>query len=308
MFELHRNRIKPMIRKWIQVIATFLSNSYLLFPFTRNIYKGTLKSFCTPGLNCYSCPAATGACPVGALQNFMATLRPGLQAGYQHLGLYVIGALGLLGSLAGRMPCGWLCPFGFLQELIYKIPSGKFAVPKALSYFKYLVLILFVFLLPFFITDEYGYGITWFCKFICPAGTLEAGIPMLFLKPELRSLIGILFYNKLFILCLFLVWMVFSSRPFCRTACPLGAIYSLFNKQSIFRMIHDPEKCTRCRACHKNCPMGVKFYESHNDTDCIRCLKCMNESCKFGAISYQIAGSRESSHQEVKGKAAVGGQ
>ncbi len=297
-----------MLRRWIQIIATFLSNSYLLFPFTRNIYQGTLKSFCTPGLNCYSCPAATGACPIGALQNFMAALRPGLQAGYQHFGLYVIGTLGFLGSLAGRMPCGWLCPFGFLQELIYKIPSRKFDIPRILSYVKYLVLIIFVFLLPFFITDEYGYGMTWFCKFICPAGTLEAGIPMLFLKPELRSLIGILFYNKLFILGLFLIWMVFGSRPFCRTACPLGAIYSLFNKQSIFRMIHDPEKCTQCKACHKHCPMGVKFYESQNDTDCIRCLKCMNESCKFGAISYEIAGFQELRGQGVKGKAVVSNQ
>ena len=126
---------------------------------------------------------------------------------------------------------------------------------------------------------------------------------MLFLKPELRSLIGILFYNKLLILVLFLFWMVFSSRPFCRTACPLGAIYSLFNKHSVFRMTHDPEKCTHCKACHQNCPMGVKFYESQNDIDCIRCLKCMNESCKFGAISYEIAGFKESRGQGVKGKA-----
>jgi len=298
MLELHRNRIIPMIRRWIQVIATFLSNAYLIFPFTGNIYRGTLKSVCTPGLNCYSCPAATGACPLGALQNMMATLRPGLQSGYHHFGLYVIGTLGLLGSLTGRMPCGWLCPFGFFQELIHKIPSRKFEIPKALSYLKYPVLILFIFLLPFFIVNDSGYGITWFCKFICPAGTIEAGIPMLFLKPELRSLIGFLFYNKLFILVLFLIWMVFSKRPFCRVACPLGAIYSLFNRHSVFKMTYDPEKCTHCKACYQNCPMGVKFYESQNDTDCIRCLKCMNESCRFGAISYQIAGFKESRGQD----------
>jgi len=102
--------------------------------------------------------------------------------------------------------------------------------------------------------------------------------------------------------------MVFSSRPFCRVACPLGAIYSLFNKHSIFRMIHDPEKCTRCMECHKNCPMGVKFYESRNDIDCVRCLKCMNESCKFGAISYEITGFKEFRGQGIEGKAVVRGQ
>jgi len=296
------------LRRWIQTIASLLSNSYLLFPFKGNIDQGTLKSFCTPGLNCYSCPAATGACPIGALQNFMAVLRPALKAGHQHFGFYVIGTLGLLGSLSGRMPCGWLCPFGFLQELIHKIPSRKFDIPGVLSYLKYPLLILFVFLLPFFITDEYGYGMTWFCKFICPAGTLEAGIPMLFLKPELQALIGILFYNKLLILVLFLFWTIFSRRPFCRTACPLGALYSLFNKHSVFRMTHDPGKCTLCKACHQNCPMGVKFYESRNDTNCIRCLKCMNESCKFGAISYEITGFKESRGQGIKGKAEVGNQ
>lgn len=279
------------LRRLIQTVATLLSNSYLLFPFKGNIYQGTLKSFCTPGLNCYSCPAATGACPLGALQNFMAGLRPALKAGHQYFGFYVIGTLGLIGSFSGRMPCGWLCPFGFLQELIHKIPSRKFEIPRALSYVKYALLVLFVFLLPFFIADESGYGMTWFCKFICPAGTLEAGIPMLFLKPELQALIGFLFYNKLFILGLFLLWMVFSRRPFCRVACPLGAIYSLFNKHSVFRMTHDPDKCTHCETCWQNCPMGVKFYERQNDIDCIRCLKCMNESCKFGAISYEFAGA-----------------
>ena len=308
MPELHRNRIIPMIRRWIQVIATFLSNSYLLFPFTGNIYKGTLKSICTPGLNCYSCPAATGACPLGALQHMMATFRHGLQSGHQHFGLYVMGTLGLLGSLTGRMPCGWLCPFGFFQELVHKIPSRKFELPRVLSYLKYPILVLFIFLLPLLIVDEFGYGATWFCKFICPAGTMEAGIPMLFLKPELRSLIGFLFYNKLFILGLFLIWMVFTKRPFCRVACPLGAIYSLFNRYSVFKMTYDPDKCTHCEACYKNCPMGVRFYETHNDTDCIRCLKCMNESCKFGAISYEIAGLQESNDQGIRGKAVVKGQ
>ncbi len=287
-------------RRWIQAIASFLSNSYLLFPFTGNIYKGTLKSFCTPGLNCYSCPAAAGACPIGALQNSMAVLKPALKIGQQHFGFYVIGTLGLIGSLTGRMPCGWLCPFGFIQELLYKIPSRKFAVPKVLSYVKYPVLLFFVFLLPLFAVDEFGYGMTWFCKFICPAGTLEAGIPMLLLKPELRSLIGALFYNKLLIMSLFLVWMVFSSRPFCRTTCPLGAIYSLFNKHSVFKMTHDSVKCTQCKACHKNCPMGVKFYESQNDTECIRCLRCMNESCKFGAISFEIEGFKKRKEKDSR--------
>jgi len=278
------------LRRWIQTVATFLSNAYWLFPFNRNIYQGNLKSICVPGLNCYSCPAATGACPLGSLQHFMAGLRAGLKTGQHHFGVYVIGFLGLTGSLVGRMPCAWVCPFGFFQELMNKISSRKFDIPKYVTYTKYLFLGLFIFILPFWVVDEFGYGITWFCKFVCPAGTLEAGIPMLLLKPELKGLVGLLFYNKLAILIIFLGWMVVSRRPFCRVVCPLGAIYSLFNKHSVFRMIHDADKCTRCKSCYQNCPMGVKIYEGANQLDCIRCLKCMQESCKFDAISYELAG------------------
>lgn len=281
------------LRRWIQIIATMLSNAYWLFPYTRHMYLGRLKSLCVPGLNCYSCPAATGACPLGALQTFMASIRPSLRLGQNHFGLYVIGMLGLTGSLVGRMPCAWLCPFGFVQELIHKIPTRNFEIPKCLYYGKYVFLVLFIFLLPLTVTDDFGYGMTWFCKFVCPAGTLEAGIPMMILKPSLRGLIGLLFYNKLTILAIFLVWMVFSRRPFCRVACPLGAIYSLFNRYSAFRMIHDPGKCTQCEACYDNCPMGVRFYETPNHSNCIRCLRCLKESCRFDAISYEIAGTKE---------------
>jgi len=191
----------------------------------------------------------------------MASLRPSIEAARFHLGLYVIGLLGVIGSLVGRMPCGWVCPFGFFQELLHKIPSPKFEIPKVLNHFKYVFLVLFIFLLPLLVVDEFGYGMTWFCKHVCPAGTLEAGIPMMILKPELQGLIGWLFYSKLLILALFLIWMVVSRRPFCRTACPLGAIYSLFNKYSAFRMVHHPDNCTRCQSCYNNCPMGVKFFK-----------------------------------------------
>lgn len=279
-----------ILRRWIQAAATAASNAYLLFPATRIIYQGELKAVCVPGLNCYSCPAAIGACPVGALQAFMAGVRPAVRGGQFHLGLYVLGFLGMIGSLVGRMPCAWLCPFGLLQELMHKIPSPKFEIPRILSFAKYLVLALFVFILPLAVADDFGYGITWFCKFICPAGTLEAGIPMMLLKPELQGLIGALFLNKLTLLALFLVWMVLSRRPFCRTACPLGAIYALFNRFSVFRMVHHPNRCTRCEQCAHDCPMGIRFYEGANQADCIRCLKCLQSSCRFGAISWEIAG------------------
>jgi polyferredoxin len=114
---------------------------------------------------------------------------------------------------------------------------------------------------------------------------------MIYLQPQLRGLLGTLFTIKLIILAVFLLAMVFIRRPFCRILCPLGAIYSLFNKVSVFRMVHHPDNCVLCKQCYRDCPMGVRFYEGANQKDCIRCLQCLRKSCKYGAISYEVAGS-----------------
>lgn len=278
------------VRKWVQVIIGFLTNSSWAFPFTKTIYQGPLKVICAPGLNCYSCPASTTYCPLGSIQQLLGGLRFALENGQHYFGLSVLGSIGVLGGLFGRLICGWACPFGFIQEILHKIPSRKFGIPRMLSYGKYMFLLLFVVVLPLVLIDEFGTGHPWFCKFVCPAGTLEAGLPMLLLQPNLRNTIGLLFLNKFVILILFLTWAVFSSRPFCRTACPLGAFYALFSKVRLIKLHLDEAKCTNCKACHHVCPMGVKFNESPDDPECITCLACMNKACKFDAISLEIGG------------------
>ena len=177
-----------------------------------------------------------------------------------------------------------------LQELLFKIPTKKFHIPKLLNYLKYGMLAFFVILLPFFAVDEFGAGEPWYCKYICPAGTLEAGIPMLILQPQLRASIGLLFYNKLFIAVAVVVWSIIASRPFCRTLCPLGAFYALFSKTRIVKLRLDEGRCTQCKACHRVCPMEVKFNEDPDSPECISCLACMNEACKFDAITMEIGG------------------
>ena len=279
-----------LLRRLVQFLFTLLLNAHWGFLKTGGIYQGPLKSVCSPGLNCYACPAALTACPIGALQHFMASVRAGISFGQYQFGLYVIGFLGLIGSLVGRLPCGWLCPFGFLQDLLYKIPFLKLPIPRFLHYLKYLILIIMVLVLPLFLLDTFGYGLTWFCKIICPAGTLEGALPMLALNPVLRSQIGTMFYIKLSVLIFFLLWMMVSSRPFCRTTCPLGAIYGLFNRFSLLQMTVNKEKCVKCETCYHDCPMGVRFYQSPNDSDCIRCFVCYRQSCKYGAIGYEWKG------------------
>lgn len=279
-----------LARKWVQIVITFLTNGYWAFPVTRTIYQGPLKVVCSPGLNCYSCPAATTYCPMGALQQLMLSIRFSLETGHYYFGWYVLGCIGVVGSLLGRMVCGWACPFGFVQEMLHKIPSRKWGVPRVLRFAKYGVLFGMVLLLPLFAVSEFGIGEPWFCKYLCPAGTLEAGIPMLLLQPSLRGTIGWLFYNKLIILIAFIVWSVLASRPFCRVACPLGAFYALFSRVRLVKLQLDEAKCTQCKACHHVCPMGVKFNESPNDAECISCMACMNKACRFDAISLSVGG------------------
>lgn len=268
-----------MKRRPVQIISTLLTNSYFYGVFAGQlIYRGPLKYFCVPSFNCYSCPLAVFACPIGAIQAVAAGLT------YQ-LVFYVAGVIGAVGAVVGRMACGWICPFGLLQEYLYKIPSPKFRVPRFLNYAKYGFLLITVILLPAVLVNEYGIGEPYFCKFICPAGTLEGGIPLPLMEPALRAQLGAIYAWKIALLVFFLGWMTVSHRPFCRTTCPLGALYSLFNRFSLYSMSWNATTCTKCDECVKQCPMGLKVYEEVNSTNCIRCLKC-RDNCPTGAVAY----------------------
>jgi len=280
------------IRKGIQTLWIFLVNGYWAFPFTGNMYQGPLKVICSPGLNCYSCPAATTYCPIGSLQQLLGGIRFSLQSGQFYIGTFVVGWMGILGATFGRFICGWACPFGLYQELLHKLPSKKYSIPKAMKWGKYFFLLVFVIILPLVAVDQFGLGSPWFCKYICPAGSLEAGIPMVLLMPDLRSTLGLLYVNKIAILVGFTLWSVLASRPFCRTTCPLGAFYALFNRFSLIQLQLDEDACTNCKACHKVCPVEIRFNETPGSGECINCMRCASDACTFDAIHIAIAGHR----------------
>ena len=202
--------------------------------------------------------------------------------------IFVMGFLVVTGTVLGRFVCGFLCPFGLVQDLLLKIPFVKkiknLPGEKFLRYFRFVILAIFVILLPFFIVDITGLGEPWFCKFICPAGTLEGGIPLVLLNKSLRNAVVFLFKWKLLILILTVVFSIIIYRPFCRYICPLGAIYGIFNKVSILRIQIDSEKCTKCGACQKKCKLDIKVFENPDSTDCIRCGECFT-ACPSEAIS-----------------------
>ncbi len=272
MPKLHRHRIG--LRRIVQILSLFLINPYFSGLSSGGIYQGRLKYVCVPVLNCYSCPLAVFACPLGALQNFFAYMRANISLGLYQSGLYVLGFLGIIGAIFGRATCGWICPFGLLQDWAYRLKTPKFKVPRPLRYVKYAALALTIFILPALLLDEFGYGQVWFCKWICPAGTLEAGIPLVSLNAGYREAIGTQFWVKIAILVSFIIWMIFSRRPFCQTLCPLGAIFSFFNGISLLRLSVDEEVCVKCDNCYRACPMDLKVYEDANDPNCIRCLRC----------------------------------
>lgn len=268
-----------MKRRLIQLSAALLYNLNLKGFAEASIYRGKSKGLCVPGLNCYSCPGAVGSCPLGTLQNALSAMD-------RKLPFYILGVLLLLGVTLGRTVCGFLCPFGFLQELLYKIPVPKIKknrVTRILSRLKYVILILFVLILPVYFKVTSGLPVPAFCKYICPAGTLEGGIPLVSLDPSLRELAGALFNWKVLVLAVILLSACFVYRIFCRFLCPLGAIYSLFAPVALLGVKIDRNICTDCGRCTRTCRMDIRQV---GDMECIQCGECIKE-CGVNAIYWK---------------------
>lgn len=272
--------VKDRKRRSVQILWAFLTNSYLLGFAQGKIYRGKLKNLCVPGLNCYSCPGAVGACPIGAMQAVIGNRN-------FKFAFYVAGFLIFTGALAGRFVCGWLCPFGLIQDLLYKIPFPKKIQTvwgdRLLRKLKYLILIVFVILMPMFLVDMLGQGAPYFCKLICPAGTLEGGIPLVLLNKSMRGALGFLYVWKNALLFAVIVLSVLIYRPFCKYICPLGAVYSVFNPVAVFRYRIDKEKCVGCGVCKDVCKMQADPQKNVNHPECIRCGDC-KRACPTKAI------------------------
>lgn len=269
-----------LMRKIVQWLSAIIMNSNVSGFLNKTIYKGDLKSICVPGLNCYSCPGAIGSCPIGSLQAVIG------QAKYK-ISFYVLGTIALFGVGMGRFLCGFLCPFGLLQDLLHKIPSRKFSTPKVFTYLKYVILVVFVILLPAFLVDNFGISTPYFCEYICPVGTLQGGIFLAAFNPLLRSMFGTLFIWKMLILIIVIVSSVFVYRIFCKFLCPLGALMALFNKYSFYQYNVDMDKCSSCNACSVACKMDVEIYKKPADLECIRCGEC-KPACPTQAITSGI--------------------
>jgi polyferredoxin len=267
------------VRLAVQAGFAALLNGYAAGFAKGKIFTGASKGVCVPVLNCYSCPGALGACPIGSLQAVAGGRG-------KSVSFYVLGFLMLCGLAFGRLLCGFVCPFGFLQDLLAKIPVKRKAVPERIDrparYIKYIALAV-VLVLPAAVSAAGRAASPYFCKFFCPAGTLEGGLPLLLADGRLRSLAGALFGWKALVLAAVLAGSVLIPRFFCRYFCPLGAFYSLFARFSLYQLKLDASKCIGCGQCEAVCPMAVRVTAGKDGGECIRCGKC-RDHCPAEAI------------------------
>ncbi|MDE7453785.1 MAG: redoxin family protein [Clostridia bacterium] len=271
-------RHAPTKRRLIQIYTALLFNANIKGIVSSGdnvLFNGKTKYLCSPGLNCYSCPGAVASCPLGALQNAMG--NSGTRAPY-----YVLGIIGILGLMFARTICGFFCPVGLGQELLYKIKTPKLKksrYTRILSYFKYVLLVVMVIAIPSIYAD-----VPAFCKYICPAGTSSAILQLLNINNDaLYVRLEFLFSWKFLLLIAFIVGSIFIFRFFCRFFCPLGAIYGFFNKIALIGVKLDRSKCVDCGMCIQTCQMDIKHVGDH---ECINCGACISV-CPTKAISWK---------------------
>ena len=223
----------------------------------------------------------------------------------------------IVGVLIGKSLCGWICPFGFVQDLVgfIKRKQADFSsrTHDSMVYMKYFVLGIALFVSVTFSVsklmgtgDGYEKAIGIFTKApfttLSPAETLFGTVPKMIFnfrmalvsKSVMDAMSGIstlppLFWVQFFIMAFVLVFAAFIPRGWCRYFCPHGAIMAVLNRFSFLGLRRDPVKCARggCRLCVSACPMRVPIldlpWEKFSDPECIYCMKCA-DACHDKAI------------------------
>jgi polyferredoxin len=272
--QVRESKLSWLIRRRVWVQSFFLL--LWLDPFMLRLH-----SVCGPVFHCYSCPLAVVACPIGILANFSAL----------HLFPFLaVGTLLVVASLLGSAICGWACPFGLLQDLIGRLPLPKLKLPTWAGYPRYAVLIAMVIVIPYLYGDEHP---LFFCL-LCPAGALEGAVPNAIKSAGTETGLVLPSLQKMIILGGILLAMFFTLRPWCTVFCPLGAIFSLFNKASILTLRFSRQGCRECGACDKMCRYDVLPAVDVNNAECIRCLECTRcQAIDVGTVFGQPSDRRE---------------
>lgn len=179
-------------------------------------------------------------------------------------------------AIGNKLICGWACPFGALQELIYSLPILRKIKRRKL---------------PFWLTNTIRSGL--FCVVLLflfgIVGGRKGFVIYHYLNPF--NLFNLDFDHWLILsaVVVFLAMAFFTYRPFCLLICPFGLASWLVEKISLYRVVIDKEKCTQCGACIKACPLNAAKGKVENRTfsaDCFSCARCLNV-CPVDAIHYR---------------------
>jgi polyferredoxin len=271
-------------------ISQFFFLIFVNLGFKINTFFNGKTGFCYPFFYCHSCPAASAACPIKAVEE---SLHNGFLEGKINLKLllYPLVTIGLIGTISGRFVCGWVCPIGLLQRVTGKVARrlnkypivkklGQHKIEPYLRYMKYFVFIGLVVLTAYFI----GFMFT----NICPVGFLVGTIPISILNPG-GYYPSEFFYPALTVFILFLTLIFTIERGWCKYFCPVGAMLAPFNKISMLHVSVDKSKCVHCNVCSDVCPMGIDVPDMNRSPECILCGKCV-EACPKNIITFNKGG------------------
>jgi len=267
------NPIK-LLRRGVQAASAAALNSNL-------VGSSVASRFCLPVMNCEGCALAWTACPIGLMRTSLTF--------HEIPWIPIVAVLGI-GALVGRFFCGWICPIGFLQDLLHRIPSRKLRLPRPFTWIKYGVLVVSVFLVAWFIGGDSPF---FFCNF-CPTSGVMVVLPTAIAD---RNVLKLFDQTAKFAVTLAMVLgAVAISRPFCKVLCPVGALAAVTNRIMPWKLQLHSRTCVNCRKCDKGCPMDLPVMTHQDaavtrDPECILCHDC-HGSCPVNAIQPRAAWSK----------------
>lgn len=259
-----------------------------------------------PTFSCAFVEGNGGACFLISLQHQLARPLPAFLGSAGIKLLTTIGIVALLAIVLNKAWCGWICPFGFMQDLITKLRNAldfdlsrlSWAAGRRYRPVKYILLALLI-LLPLAI-GNLGLSRDFtapFCQ-LCPARPL---MPLLVgdlteFHIDFSSLPGLILTTAAIVLVGLFFTAAFVKRRFLCSYCPMLAFLSLFDKIGLVSLKKDGQRCTRCGNCYRACPMEIREIETEKQKtnlvtqDCILCLRCIESCPESKALKATFAG------------------